>query len=104
MPARGRPTRGPSATSTATPAGATRPTSAAALAWQPALGAALVAALLYLPALPGGFVRDDLFLIERHPYLRAAGWLPRLLLSDFWAPVSGATRSEERRVGKECRL
>ena len=56
-----------------------------------AVGAALVAFLLYLPGLSGGFLRDDHFLIERHPYLRAEGWLGRLLLSDFWAPVSGAT-------------
>jgi protein O-mannosyl-transferase len=57
----------------------------------PALGSALVALLLYLPSLGGGFLRDDHFLIERHPYLRAAGWLGRLLVADFWAPVSGAT-------------
>jgi hypothetical protein len=50
-----------------------------------------LAFLLYLPTLGGGFLRDDHFLIERHPYLRAAGWLGRLLAADFWAPVSGAT-------------
>ncbi len=64
---------------------------AASLAAHPAVGAALAAFLLYLPALGGDFVRDDHFLIERHPYLRAGGWLGRLLLGDFWAPVSGAT-------------
>jgi protein O-mannosyl-transferase len=50
-----------------------------------------VAFLLFLPALGGDFIRDDHFLIERHPFLRAGGWLGRLLLGDFWAPVSGAT-------------
>jgi tetratricopeptide (TPR) repeat protein len=57
----------------------------------PALGAALVALVLYLPALGGGFLRDDHFLIERHPYLRSPGWPWRVLAADFWAPVSGAT-------------
>ena len=57
----------------------------------PALGSALLGFLIYVPGLSGGFLRDDHFLIERHPYLRAAGWLGRLLSSDFWAPVSGAT-------------
>jgi tetratricopeptide (TPR) repeat protein len=57
----------------------------------PALGAALVALVLYLPALGGDFLRDDHFLIERHPYLRTPGWLWRVLAADFWAPVSGAT-------------
>lgn len=57
----------------------------------PAIGVALVAFLLYLPGLGGEFLRDDHFLIERHPFLRSGEWLPRLLLSDFWAPVSGAT-------------
>jgi tetratricopeptide (TPR) repeat protein len=55
------------------------------------VGAAVFAFLLYLPSLGGGFLRDDHFLIERHPYLRAAGWLGKLLAADFWAPVSGAT-------------
>ncbi len=63
----------------------------AALWRQPAVGVALVALLIYLPGLTGDFLRDDHFLIERHPYLKAGGWLGRLLLSDFWAPVSGAT-------------
>jgi Flp pilus assembly protein TadD len=63
----------------------------AALARHPALGCAMVAFLVYLPGLEGGFLRDDHFLIERHPYLRSEGWLGRLLLSDFWSPVSGAT-------------
>jgi Flp pilus assembly protein TadD len=57
----------------------------------PALAASLFAFLVYLPALGGGFLRDDHFLIEHHPYLRATGWLGRLLLADFWAPVSRAT-------------
>jgi Flp pilus assembly protein TadD len=57
----------------------------------PAFGAAVAAFLLYLPALGGGYLRDDHYLIERHPYLRAGGWLVSLLLGDFWAPVSGAT-------------
>jgi tetratricopeptide (TPR) repeat protein len=57
----------------------------------PAFASALVGLLIYLPGLGGGFLRDDHFLIERHPFLRAAGWLGRLLATDFWAPVSGAT-------------
>jgi len=61
-------------------------------AWaHPALIAALFAFLIYLPSLSGAFLRDDHFLIEHHPYLRAPGWLGRLLLSDFWGPVSRAT-------------
>ena len=55
------------------------------------MGVAILAFALYLPSLGGGFIRDDHFLIESHPYLRAGGWLGRLLLGDFWAPVSGAT-------------
>jgi tetratricopeptide (TPR) repeat protein len=62
-----------------------------ALLRHPALGSALLGFLVYVPGLSGGFLRDDHFLIERHPYLHAAGWLSRLLTSDFWAPVSGAT-------------
>ncbi len=78
------PVRAPRAEAARRPPG-TRP-------WtHPALGAAVAALLLYLPSLGGGFLRDDHYLIERHPYLRAAGWLGRLLAADFWAPVSGAT-------------
>ena len=55
----------------------------ASLARHPAFGCALVAFLLYLPGLGGGFLRDDHFLIEHHPYLRAGGWLGRLLLAEI---------------------
>lgn len=57
----------------------------------PALIAALVSFVLYLPGLGGDWLRDDHPLIARHPYLRADGWLLRLLGGDFWAPVLGAT-------------
>jgi Flp pilus assembly protein TadD len=87
--------RGPAPANAAAPAAASGDPPAArgplAFLRHPALGSALFALLLYAPGLGGGFLRDDHFLIERHPYLHATDWLVRLLTSDFWAPVSGAT-------------
>src|SRR5258706_3959385 len=55
------------------------------------VAAGLLAILLYLPALRGGFVRDDHDLIERNPVLHDQHALETLLMSDFWS--ASGTRS-----------
>ena len=57
-----------------------------------ALAAALVAALVYTPAPLNRFALDDGAIIERNEAAHSVGAALR------------AFRSEERRVGKECRL
>ena len=75
-------------------AGPRAPRSNAAVfgAWRhPAVLAGIAAALLYQGVRTLGFVRDDHDLIEANPYLRAGGWLGKLLTSDFWSSSGGAS-------------
>jgi len=60
-------------------------------AWwrHPALGAALLALLLFLPAVRYGFVRDDRELFADNPFMRNPGYLGQLLRTDFWSSTGG---------------
>src|SRR5439155_19049165 len=57
----------------------------------PSLWSAVLALVLYLPALGDGFVWDDHWLIEANPALRGGDGLLRALVSDFWAPTGSAS-------------
>ena len=70
---------------------AARPAARASVWSHPALGAALGALLLYLPALGYGFVRDDHDLIEKNAFLHGSRWFAKLLASDFWASAGGSS-------------
>lgn len=67
------------------------PSTAHSAPWwrHPAWIVAAAALLLYLPVLGYGFVRDDHELVEDNPFLRRAGYLGRLLGSDYWASSGG---------------
>ncbi len=56
-------------------------------AWwgHPAWGATAVALLLFFPVVQYGFVRDDRDLFADNQFLRHAGYLTKLLTSDFWS-------------------
>jgi len=56
-------------------------------AWwkHPALGSAIFSLLLFLPVVQYGFVRDDRDLFADNQFLRHAGYLTKLLTSDFWS-------------------
>ena len=64
-----------------------RPVESARPAWwaHPALGASVVALLLFLPVVKYGFVRDDRELFADNPFLRNPGYLGKLVTSDFWS-------------------
>ena len=53
----------------------------------PAVGAALLALLLYAPTLRSGYVRDDHWLIEDSAPLHSHGGFAQLMASDLWAPA-----------------
>jgi len=49
-----------------------------------ALGVAAIAALVFAPAIPGGWIYDDNPLITQNPYVHSFSWLPRWFTTDFW--------------------
>lgn len=45
---------------------------------------AAIAALVFLPALRGGWIYDDQILIADNPYAHSLQWWPRYWVTDFW--------------------
>lgn len=69
------------------PRGARRGARSARPGWwaHPALGAGIVALLLFFPVVKYGFVRDDRELFADNPFLRNPGYFGKLVTSDFWS-------------------
>jgi protein O-mannosyl-transferase len=49
-----------------------------------ALAAALLAVLVFAPAVGGGWIYDDNPLIAENPYVHSVSWWPRWFVTDFW--------------------
>jgi hypothetical protein len=52
--------------------------------WVLVLAVAGLAAIVFLPAISGGWIYDDHPLIAENPYIRSFSWWSRWLTSDFW--------------------
>lgn len=53
--------------------------------WLIALAIAAVGALAFIPALSGGWLYDDHYLIPENPYIHSLDHWPRWFIKDFWA-------------------
>src|SRR5689334_12810057 len=49
-----------------------------------ALTAALLAAVVFVPSVPGSWIYDDHTLIAENPFIQSMEWWPRWFTTDFW--------------------
>ncbi|MBA3819345.1 MAG: hypothetical protein H0X17_10665 [Deltaproteobacteria bacterium] len=66
--------------------------------WLLALAVGLLAAAVFIPAMPGPWLYDDHSLIVRNPYIQSLEWWPRWFVTDFWAVNEETVRFGNRMI------